>query len=133
MLGLAGNLGQWVFDRGALGAAHGVMGFVLSARSAWEDFDSAALIAALHAELEQALAKKLPPPIWHKVIRERRATFSCRPDLLRPAARTALEGLWLAGDYVCADYPATLEGAMRSGIAAAAGILPMVRADAAPP
>jgi uncharacterized protein with NAD-binding domain and iron-sulfur cluster len=58
------------------------------------------------------------------VIRERRATFSSRPGLPRPAARTALAGLWLAGDYVpCADYPATLEAAVRSGVAAARGIL----------
>ncbi|MQM31720.1 MAG: phytoene dehydrogenase, partial [Candidatus Accumulibacter phosphatis] len=60
---------------------------------------------------------------WQQVIREQRATFSCRPDLHRPAARTARSGLWLAGDYVCADYPATLEAAVRSGLAAARGML----------
>ena len=118
-----GKLGQWVFDRGLLGGAHGVMGFVLSARGAWDERDNDALAAALHAELEDALQKKLPQPLWHQVIRERRATFSCRPDLPRPAARTSLDGLWLAGDYVCAGYPATLEGAVRSGVAAAQGIL----------
>ena len=66
---------------------------------------------------------RLPPVAWHQVIRERRATFSCRPNLPRPAARSARAGLWLAGDYVCADYPATLEAAVRSGVAAARGIL----------
>lgn len=121
--GAAGNLGQWVFDRGPLGGAPGVMGFVLSARGAWDERSNDALANALHGELENALHRKLPPPLWHQVIRERRATFSCRPDLPRPPARTALAGLWLAGDYVCADYPATLEGAVRSGIAAAQGIL----------
>ena len=60
---------------------------------------------------------------WHQLIRERRATFSCRPDLPRPATQTPLRGLWLAGDYVCADYPATLEGAARSGVAAARSVL----------
>jgi squalene-associated FAD-dependent desaturase len=127
MLGLnggsVGKLGQWVFDRGPLGGAHGVMGFVLSARGAWDERDNDELAAALHAELEHALQKKLPEPLWHQVIRERRATFSCRPDLPRPSARTALDGLWLAGDYACAGYPATLEGAVRSGITAAQGIL----------
>ena len=121
--GSEGKLGQWVFDRGALGGAHGVMGFVLSARGAWDERDNEALAAALHVELEDALQKKLPQPLWHQVIRERRATFSCRPNLPRPTASTEQNGLWLAGDYVCANYPATLEGAVRSGIAAAHGVL----------
>lgn len=127
MLGLdgstQGNLGQWVFDRGPLGGTPGVMGFVLSARGAWDECDNDSLVASLHAELEIALQKKLPPPRWHQVIRERRATFSCRPDLPRLPAKTAHPGLWLAGDYACAGYPATLEGAVRSGVAAAQGIL----------
>ncbi len=127
MLGLnggqRGRLGQWVFDRGALGGAAGVMGFVLSADGAWDERNNEQLAAALHDELQEALPNKLPPASWHRVIRERRATFSCRTNLPRPAAKTPLSGLWLAGDYVCADYPATLEGAVRSGIAAARGIL----------
>jgi len=127
MLGLDGGakdkLGQWVFDRGPLGGLPGVMGFVLSARGAWDERDNEALSAALHGELESALQRELPQPRWHQVIRERRATFSCRPDLPRPSAGTSSPDLWLAGDYVCADYPATLEGAVRSGIAAARGAL----------
>lgn len=127
MLGLDGDtrggLGQWVFDRGALCATPGVMGFVLSANGQWDEYDSDALVAALHGELEETLRKPLPQPLWHHVICERRATFSCRPDLPRPPAQTPLPGLWLAGDYVCASYPATLEGAVRSGVTAAKGIL----------
>ncbi len=121
--GAEGNLGQWVFDRGPLGGTPGVMGFVLSARGAWDECDNETLVSTLHAELQTALQKSLPPPRWHQVIRERRATFSCRPDLPRPSAKTAHPGLWLAGDYACAGYPATLEGAVRSGVAAAQGIL----------
>lgn len=127
MLGLSGGqtgrLGQWVFDRGTLGGAAGVMGFVLSAEGAWDELDNEALAATLHTELQEALQTRLPQPLWLQVIRDRRATFSCRPNLPRPAARTPIPGLWLAGDYACADYPATLEGAVRSGIAAARGIL----------
>ena len=121
--GTEGNLGQWVFDRGPLGGAPGVMGFVLSARGAWAERDNDSLVSTLHAELETTLQINLPLPRWHQVIRERRATFSCRPDLPRPSAKTAHPGLWLAGDYACAGYPATLEGAVRSGVAAAQGIL----------
>ncbi|MBL8416318.1 MAG: FAD-dependent oxidoreductase [Propionivibrio sp.] len=127
MLGLdggrEGGLGQWVFDRGTLCATPGVMSFVLSAQGAWDQRNNEVLVAILHGELEEALARPLPQPLWHWVIRERRATFSCRPDLPRPTARTPLRDLWLAGDYTCADYPATLEGAVRSGITAARGAL----------
>ncbi len=127
MLGLDGGkaepLGQWAFDRGQLGNDTGLISFVLSARGAWEEYDNDELAQRLHGELENALHRKLPQPIWHQTIREKRATFSCRPYLPRPATRTALRGLWLAGDYVHADYPATLEGAVRSGVTAARAIL----------
>jgi predicted NAD/FAD-dependent oxidoreductase len=49
---------------------------------------------------------------------EKRATFACTPGLLRPAAQIAL-GLLACGDYVAGPYPATLEGAVRSGLHAA--------------
>ena len=110
---LIGKLGQWVVDRG-----NGLLACVLSGHGEWEKLDDSALAAALEDEL--AIAEKAR---WHKVIREKRATFSCRPDLARPPTASALAGLWLAGDYVCADYPATLEAAVRSGVAAARAIL----------
>ena len=50
---------------------------------------------------------------------EKRATFACTPDLQRPASAIA-PGLWACGDYIAGPYPATLEGAVRSGVAAAA-------------
>ena len=117
------SFGQWAFDRGALTGDHGTIGFVLSASGHWDELGNEALARALHQELEQSLGRPLPQPRWLQTIRERRATFSCRPNLPRPAARTPVPGLWLAGDYVCTNYPATLEGAIRSGVAAAAGVL----------
>ena len=127
MLGIAahgcGRLGQWAFDRGTLCGTAGVIAFVLSGHGAWDELDNDMLVSVLHEELAATLHRRLPPVIWHRVIRERRASFSCRPGLPRPQARTARTGLWLAGDYVCADYPATLEAAVRSGVAAARGIL----------
>lgn len=121
--GTAGRVGQWVFDRGQLGGNRGLMSFVLSAQGAWEAFDNETLASRLHHELEEALGRRLAPPSWHRVIRERRATYTCRPALPRPPARTSIAGLWLAGDYVCADYPATLEAAVRSGVSAARMVL----------
>ena len=57
------------------------------------------------------------------MIGEKRATFSCRPGVLRPEGTTAVPGLYLAGDYVASDYPGTLEAAVRSGARAAESIL----------
>ncbi len=66
-----------------------------------------------------------PAAIDHLVIREKRATFAAIPhvDRIRPAPRTPVAGLWLAGDFTATGLPATLEGAVLSGRRAAAGIL----------
>lgn len=122
MLGLRGPLGQWVFDRGSMDGKHGVLAFVLSADGDWDKLEDGELAQNLHAELVAAIGP-LPAPLWQRSIRERRATFSCRPNLPRPGPGTAERGLWLAGDYTYGDYPATLEGAVRSGVAAARQIL----------
>jgi hydroxysqualene dehydroxylase len=52
---------------------------------------------------------------------EKRATFACVPGLRRPPARIAA-GLWACGDYIEGPYPATLEGAVRSGFAVVRGL-----------
>jgi uncharacterized protein with NAD-binding domain and iron-sulfur cluster len=57
------------------------------------------------------------------VIAEKRATFSCTPGLWRPESRTPLRNFFLAGDYVASDYPATIEAAVRSGVACAQLVL----------
>ena len=119
LLGLAGPVGQWVFDRGPLDGHPGLLACVLSAHGPWEDLPADALAQALHQELEAALGSPLPPPRWQRTVREARATFACLPHLDRPTNATALPGLWLAGDYTAGDYPATLEGAVRSGQQAA--------------
>ena len=55
------------------------------------------------------------------VVKEQRATFSAAPDTeaLRPAAETAIPHLFLAGDWTRTGWPATMEGAVRSGYTAA--------------
>lgn len=59
------------------------------------------------------------------VVTEHGATFSVRPgvDALRPAQRTTVDGLFLAGDWTATGWPATMEGAVRSGFLAAEGVL----------
>jgi hypothetical protein len=55
------------------------------------------------------------------VVKEARATFSGVPGLHvhRPEPKTRLENLWLAGDWTNSGWPATMEGAVRSGYKAA--------------
>lgn len=59
------------------------------------------------------------------VVKEARATFSARPGLTaaRPEARTAIPNLFLAGDWTRTGWPATMEGAVRSGYLAAEAVL----------
>lgn len=122
MLGMAGQHGQWLFDRGPLVGQHGLLAVVISGAGPWQKLDHANLAAAVHGEIA-AMLPDLPSPRHTHVIEEKRATFACTPGLLRPPTATADPTLWLAGDYVAGDYPATLEGAVRSGIAAAKAIL----------
>ena len=58
------------------------------------------------------------------VVKEIRATFSAKPGLeaLRPGACTAFPNLFLAGDWVKSGWPATMEGAVRSGYLAAEAV-----------
>ncbi|HET9821996.1 MAG TPA: hydroxysqualene dehydroxylase HpnE [Burkholderiaceae bacterium] len=108
---------QFAFDLGAGDASRqGVAAFVVSAASAW-------VTRGLQEVAETVLAQArsaFPRHDWTllRAIAERRATFLCSPGLQRPTAHIA-GGLWAAGDYVEGPYPATLEGAVRSGAAAA--------------
>lgn len=112
---------QFVFDHGALGATDGVFAFVVSGARAWVE---RGLVATGLAVQTQAL-RNFAPGTWPhtptvlRVMAEKRATFRCTPGLQRPAAAVA-QGLVAAGDYVEGPYPATLEGAVRSGEGAVA-------------
>ncbi len=59
------------------------------------------------------------------VVKEVRATFSaaCGLENLRPASRTAIPNLFLAGDWTRSGWPSTMEGAVRSGYLAAEAVL----------
>lgn len=122
MLGVDNGLAQWLFDRGRLCGQHGLVAAVISARGRHLDLPTDELERRIHGEIAR-LVPGLPEPLRARTITEKRATFACVPDLARPATASGQPGLWLAGDYVAGDYPATLEGALRSGVAAARAIL----------
>jgi squalene-associated FAD-dependent desaturase len=118
MIGLADSPAQWLFDREAICGQRGLIGAVISASEDQVGAAQDALAQRVVADITRHFGP-LPPLKWQRVIAEKRATFSCTPDLARPAARTPCPGFVLAGDYVASDYPATIEGAVRSGVAAA--------------
>jgi predicted NAD/FAD-dependent oxidoreductase len=107
---------QFVFDRGQLNpadaSAQGVLAFVISASQG----ERGALQAAVLRQASDQLGLTTLQPI--QTVVDKRATFACTAGLHRPAQAIA-PGLWAAGDYVAGPYPATLEGAVRSGLAAA--------------
>ena len=105
---------QFVFDRGQLGGPEGLLAFVISTSQGER-------VLLEQQVLEQAQAELgLPGLQVVQTVVEKRATFACTPALQRPAAHLAA-GLWACGDYVAGPYPATLEGAVRSGTAAGRG------------
>ncbi|CAM8622354.1 COG2907 Predicted NAD/FAD-binding protein [Oxalobacteraceae bacterium] len=113
--------GQFVFDRGQLDTTQaGLLAVVISASTEAVAMGQATLANAVAQQLADVFQRKeLATPEWSWVITEKRATFACEPNLRRPPNETALNHLWLAGDYTAGDYPATIEGAVRSGLQAA--------------
>ena len=117
MLALRSGLGhgtslpaQFVFDRGQLGGPAGLLAFVVSASLGSRETLQQQVLAQAKVQLGLGLQ-----PV--QTVVEKRATFACTPGLQRPAMHIA-PGLLACGDYVDGPYPSTLEGAVRSGIAA---------------
>lgn len=112
---------QFVFDRGQLGGPPGLWAFVVSASTAPRDVLTQAVLSQAQAQLAPFLGQ-VPLQAVQTVV-EKRATFACTPALRRPRPAIA-PGLWACGDYVQGPYPATLEGAVRSGAAVAREVVP---------
>ncbi len=95
-----------------------ILAAVTSASGAHLDLPLEMLVERIHAEVVEIVGET-SRPAWTQVIVEKRATFACRPGVRRPTCETPLANFFLCGDYVASDYPATLEAAVRSGIACA--------------
>ncbi|MGH3234564.1 MAG: hydroxysqualene dehydroxylase, partial [Streptosporangiaceae bacterium] len=119
---------QWVFDRTRISGldhlAPGQQYLAISLSAADEYADVPA--ARLREQFVPALAELFPAARDARVTeffvtRERRATFRQAPGsgVLRPQAATRRPGLVLAGAWTDTGWPDTMEGAVRSGLAAA--------------
>ncbi len=115
---------DWVFATGR--DAHGqYLHAGISAADAWVGETSEAIIAMAEREL-RGYTSHMPALsdaglLRGRVIKEKRATFAPTPgiDAHRPAASGGVANLLLAGDWTATGWPATMEGAVRSGYAAA--------------
>ncbi|WP_235839935.1 hydroxysqualene dehydroxylase HpnE [Derxia lacustris] len=125
----AAEFGQFAFDRGALGLPDGRLAVVASGARELLGLDHAALIAGAARQLAGALgvAPERLDAARAAVVIDKRATFRCLPGLARTPVASGAPGLFLAGDHADPDYPATLEGAVRSGLRAARAALATVR------
>ena len=103
---------QFAFDRSQLGGMQGVLAMVVSANEASREVLEEQVIAQAAAQLGQSNLQLV------QTVVEKRATFACTPGLARPPSAVA-PGLQACGDYTEGPYPATLEGAVLSGLAAA--------------
>ena len=123
--GLPGREMQWVFDKRAVfGGSASHLSLVSSGATAIVGMDNEALAALAAREVAGSLpgARGLAP-VRATVVREKQATFSLAPGgPPRPGPGTPIRGLVLAGDWTDTGLPATIEGAVVSGLRAA-GVL----------
>ena len=119
---------QFIFNLGRLHlnpASRGIWALVASGAAPWLQDGLAACGQAVLAQARQAFAgafRGADDQVLLHLAADRRATFVCSPGLVRPPMWIAA-GLVAAGDHVQGPYPATLEGAVRSGQAAAEAVL----------
>jgi squalene-associated FAD-dependent desaturase len=111
--GIVGGLAQWLFafpDR---------LSVTISAGDPWVDTPREELAQRIWADVAKVAGLNGDMPRW-QIVRERRATFAASPeqDTRRPGAATRWRNLALAGDWTQTGLPATIEGAIRSGLAA---------------
>jgi squalene-associated FAD-dependent desaturase len=118
---------HWVFDRGALtGHAPPDGGQYLTVVSSGAPDLLEIRGRGLVDLIRDALTERLGSAelVWSRVSREPRATFAARPGTrrLRWTMRTSRPNVYLAGAWVASDWPATMEAAVRSGVAAARAV-----------
>lgn len=129
---LPGRETHWFFDKGEVVMEDGRtlhhVNAVISAADEWMALDEKEIGRRVVADLHWALpASRGLEPVVVRSVKEKRATFRAIPgiDARRPAARPGglgIPNLFLAGDWCDTGWPATMEGAARSGYAAAAGV-----------
>ncbi len=119
MAALLNSHAHWVFDRGRLTGRQPDRGqyltVVSSAAPELLDIRGRELVDLVAGQVTERLGAA--EVLWSRVSREPEATIAVRPGVVRPTADR--DGLTLAGAWLAAPWPPTMEGAVRSGRAAA--------------
>jgi squalene-associated FAD-dependent desaturase len=128
--GTFGSVLQWVFDREALlgrdRAGGPCLGISLSAADEWIDLPKDEIAGRLDEAVGRVFSRRRGARLRASaVVKEPRATFRADAGCARrrPGPQGPASGLWLAGDWTDTGWPATMEGAVRSGERAAAAAL----------
>jgi squalene-associated FAD-dependent desaturase len=119
LLGLIGGVAHWLFLRGEIASV------TISAAEEHVDTPAETLAPRIWADVARALDIPDAPMPPVRIVKEKRATFAQTPEALdlRPGAPTSYRNLFLAGDWTDTGLPATIEGAVRSGLRAAEAVL----------
>jgi hydroxysqualene dehydroxylase len=114
LTGVIGGASEWLFG------FHDRLSVTISAAERFLATPREELAEMIWAEVQAVAGISAPLPAW-RIIKEKRATFAATPeqDALRPGAETRWRNLFVAGDWTRTGLPATIEGAVRSGIRAA--------------
>ena len=118
---LLGRTLQWMFNK----SEGSYLQFVVSASRSLTSLPRQDVIALASKEAAEFFpAARTATILRAQVIKEVRATFSAKPgaEQLRPGARTSSSNVFLAGDWTQSGWPATMEGAVRSGYLAAEAV-----------
>ncbi len=128
---LPGRATHWLFDKGRDTQGRFHVHAVVSSADDWMQLDESEITSRIMRDIHWALpstAGMAPQAV--RAVKEKRATFACTPaiDALRPRAcadgvRGGINNLFIAGDWCATDWPATMEGAVRSGYLAAQGVI----------
>jgi squalene-associated FAD-dependent desaturase len=126
---LMDSIGQWVFNRGATAAGEWYLQVVVSAARQFHGLGHDEVERRVLAELHQLFPRLSGAKLLRaRVVTEHAATFSAVPgvDRWRPAQASPIDNLFIAGDWTNTGWPATMEGAVRSGYLAAEALLARV-------
>lgn len=123
-VGLVGRKIQWLFNRRRIAHSDRDDGYITAVVSAAYDLVGAGndeIVRLTMKDVRSVFGQSIGEPLRSLVIREKKATISLTPRTLpfRPGTKTAIQNLFLAGDWTDTGYPATIEGAIISGERAA--------------
>ena len=119
-------VGQWVFNRGQTAPGEYYLQVVVSAARQFRGLGHEEVQRRVVEELARLFpAARLEEVRRVRVVTEHAATFSAVPgvDQWRPAQTSPIDNLFVAGDWTATGWPATMEGAVRSGYLAAEALL----------